>query len=60
MPYEDQMDRRQIRQKFVARQSSPAMNQYKDPMVSYLTSDIYSSNLLKLQYKVCSDPCVGK
>ncbi|CAG2205980.1 uncharacterized protein LOC143085161 [Mytilus galloprovincialis] len=32
MPYEDQMDRRQIRQKFVARQSSPAMNQYKDPM----------------------------
>jgi hypothetical protein len=36
LPYDEQVDRRQIREKYIGRQSSPAINQYKDPMVSVM------------------------
>lgn len=32
LPYDEQVDRRKIREKYIGRQSSPAINQYKDPM----------------------------
>lgn len=41
MPWEEQVERRKIRQKFVPRQNSPAVNQYKDPMVGIGVKKIY-------------------